>query len=545
MNNKLIFEQYDMVVSITEKTLNDQLTHLLQMGIIQPEFIVLKTYDRPSKKYVFQVLASSDEIPRNPDGTPKQSCIDGVIHPQVTIARSGTDIVFELNFLSGTAYLWDGAGPEAQLVAYDMTDWKYGISITMDLKSVEKESLTNNRSVPDLVKDQLYHFMDHMFTVNSLFMDFESTDLLRFDPTHTDTGKDAGDLGCEQFVLFMQAYLRELQAKGNPYILGYAIHTTPLTDPPSQLQVPDALQPVGTTFTMFHDADNSNMSTLNFILATKGGHRSVEGTPGIFDTNWIGTTEQCDAKMIYSHHVLVEEFLLRPIFDQMSSGIYGHILNHIHVGMGNPYEDAKRAYVNPDGTYGFSYNISDVNSGDNQYVNRFSVNIANNTAASKIDLNFNGHIALYRNVSRDMGFCTAHAWAQGSVDWSGTISLIASVADNRPVLSMTNSFKIDQSSSNSGKNDCAKAFEIFGEIVKGILDVLTFFSAGDFFHDLFDQVFKLDIPGIGDIGNVFGNLSNVCQTTIMLPAGQVFFFKNPSADNEGNFMLELTYKAEN
>jgi hypothetical protein len=534
-----------MVVSITEKTINDQLTHLLQMGIIHPEFIVVKNYDRASRKYTYKVLDSADEIPKNPDGTPKQSCIDGIVHPQITIARSGSNIVFVLHFLSGTAYLWDGVGPEAQLEVFDMSGWKYGISITMDLKTVEKEALAESKAVPDLVKNQLYDFMDHMFAVSSLFADFESTDLLRYDPTHTDTGNVAGDIGREQFVLFMQAYLKDLQEKGNPYILGYAISTTPLTEPPPHLQVPDSLKPVGTTFTMFRDSANQDMSTLNFILATKGGHGSISGTPGTFDTNWIDAAEQCDAKMIYSHAVLVEEFFLRPIFENMSAHTYDYIRGHINVGPGNDYDDAKKPFTDSDGSSGFAYTISDVNSGDNQYVNKYTVAIVNDAANSRLDFNFKGHINLYRNVSRDMGFCTAHAFAHGSVDWSGTISLIASVSDNAPVLSITNSFKIDHSSSGSDKNDCAKAFGVIGDIVKGVLDVITFFSAEDFIDDLFDRVFNLNIPGIGNIGEVFGNLPNVCKTTIVLPAGQVFYFKNPSADKEGNFMVELTYKAEN
>ncbi|MFD0586509.1 hypothetical protein ACFQZE_00735 [Paenibacillus sp. GCM10027627] len=545
MKNNLIFEQYDMVVSVTQKTINDQLTHLMQMDVIRPQFIVAQGIDLVAKNYTYQVLESADEIPKNGDGTPINAYIDGMIHPQIDIVENGSNIVFVLHFLSGTAYLWNGVGRFAELVAYDMTDWKYGVSINLDLKTVEKDALSKSNAVPDLVKNQLYNFIDNMFSVSSLFMDFESVDLLRFEPAHTDTGKEAGDSGCQQFILFMQFYLKELQEKGNPYILGYAVSQTPETAVPEHLQVPDSLKPIGTTFTMYHDSANQDMSTLNFVLATKGGHGSISGTPGTFDTNWIGTSEQCDAKMIYSHAVLVEEFFLKPVFDQMSTQIYNNIKDMINVGVGNDYNNAKKAFVNSDGTYGFTYNISDVNSGDNQYVNTFSVTVVNDFAQSKLDFNFKGHIALYKDVSRNMGFCTAHAYAGGSVDWSGTVSLIASVDNNNPVLSITNNFKIDNSSSDSGKNDCAKAFSVIGDILKFVLDKLTLFTAVDFFNDLLDGAFKLDTPGIGNIGVVFGNLSNVCKTTIILPAGQVFYFKNPSSDNEGNFSLQLTYKAEN
>jgi hypothetical protein len=32
---------------------------------------------------------------------------------------------------------------------------------------------------------------------------------------------------------------------------------------------------------------------------------------------------------------------------------------------------------------------------------------------------------------------------------------------------------------------------------------------------------------------------------IILPAGQVFFFKSPAIDSLGNLAMQLTYKAEN
>jgi hypothetical protein len=537
MKNPEIFNDYDMVVCMTEKTINDQLTHLTRMGVIKPELILVQTVQ--NRDYVYEVLDSADKIPRDSDGNPTVACIDGHITPQVEIAESGTNITFVLSFRSGTAYFWQGNGPLAELVPYDMTGWKYGISITLDLKAVEKDDIAGNKAVPQLVKDQLYHFMSNMFSVNSLFMDFESTDLMRFDPAHTDTSS-AGDVGLEQLVLFMNFYLQDLQRKGNPYILGYSLTTSDKTNYDPDQNVPDQLRPVGTTFTLYHDPVNSNLSNLNFVLATKGGHGKIVGTPGNFDSNWISPTEQCDAKMIYSHSCLVEQFILRPFFDQFRSQVFQQIKDNISVGEGKAYDDAKTQTAT-----GFSYAISNVSAGDDQYVNNFTADFTGDATSVAVDLK--GHLAFYKEVDKNMGFCQAKAHATGSLDWSMTITL-ATVKDAKgePTLKLSNTpVKIDNSTQDSDKNDCAKGFEVIGKILGGILDALTFFSDKGFFTKLLDNVFDLHIPGIGNVGAAFGNLAGSVATVLVLPAGQVFFFKSPSIDTQGNLAMQLTYKAEN
>ena len=75
--------------------------------------------------------------------------------------------------------------------------------------------------------------------------------------------------------------------------------------------------------------------------------------------------------------------------------------------------------------------------------------------------------------------------------------------------------------------------------------MLTFIPIRGFFSKLLDKVFDLHIPGIGNISAAFGNLGNSVATVLILPAGQVFFFKTPGIDTEGNLAMQLTYKAEN
>ena len=140
--------------------------------------------------------------------------------------------------------------------------------------------------------------------------------------------------------MFMNFYLKWLVSSGNPYILGYSLTTTDRTNYDPDQNVPDSLRPVGTTYTMYYDPKYPDLSNLNFVLATKGGHRSIAGTPGNFDTNWISPTDQCDAKMIYSHSCLIEQFFLQPFFDQLRTGVYAQIKDQIDIE-GNDYDQPR------------------------------------------------------------------------------------------------------------------------------------------------------------------------------------------------------------
>lgn len=546
MKNTEIFSDYDMVVSMSERIINSELTHLTKLGVIRPQLIVVQEIVK--RNYVYTVLDDESKIPVDDQGNPTCACINAQILPQIVIAESGTNVTFLLKLRGGTACFWEGNGPLATLQTFDMTGWSYGITITLDLKGVEKQDLGNKVKVPELVKDQLYHFMDSMFTVNHLFMDFESTDLLRFDPAHTDT-KDAGDLGTKQLVEFMQFYLKDLVKSGNPFILGYSLTATSSTQYPAAANVPDSLKPVGTTYTLYHETDpaKAGLSNLNFVLATAGGHGTIAGTPGNFDSNWLSSEDQCDAKMIYANACLLEKLILKPFYESFRSTMYsgtggtGGIKGQIDVPEGNDYATAKALTDK-----GLTYTISNVNQGHDQYVNSYTVAFVNDTKACTTTLAFSGTVSLYKEKTTNVGVSTADAWASIKIPWTGSVALATVKNDKgQPTLSITKSFSLGTPQQDSHENDTAKAFNWIGTIVGTILDAFSGFLDHGFFTKLLDGLMGTQIPGLGDVSVAFGNLGAAVDTVVMLPAGQVFYFKNPMADAEGNLSMLLTYKSQN
>ena len=521
-----VFADYDMVVAIPQRVINQQLQSLQASGAIPSRLILVQHVD-DAGNFTFEALASSDQIPRDPDGRPSVACIDAQVLPRIDIPASGTLVTLVLQFLSGSVWTGGGFGPLAGVQEHDATGWTYGVAITLDLAEVAREAVGTN-AVPPAVQQQLNGFMDAMFRVDHLFLDLDSADLLRFDPAATHVG-DAGDDGARQLAMFMQFYLRDVSRGGNPFILGYTATTTDQTQVPAAQDVPDLLRPTGTTFTLYHDPDDQENSTVNYVLATRGGHGSIGGTPANFTGNWIVPWETCDAKVIYSHACLAEPLLVQPIFKQVREGVYAQISQNVSVGEGNDYDAARQ--VTRDG---WNFEISNVTDGDDQYVNTFAVS----TGAPGSQMAFQGNVHAYKEVSQNNFFCTARASAWGDAKWGGTITL----GSEGGVLTATGNFGAPQTSSDSDTNSCADAFSWMGRIVGGVLDVFTGWADGGFFSNLFANEFSVNIPGIGDLNVVLGNLSASAASVVMLPAGGVFDFASPALDLSGNVSLQLTYR---
>jgi hypothetical protein len=524
-NRGEIFNDFDMVVAISQKTINDQLKRLVAVGAIRPTLILAQT--AKGGHYVYELLDQESAIPAN------SAYISARVIPQINIPANGTEITLVLEFMAGRAAFWlGGAGPLAQLTSFNVAGWSYGISVSLDLKAVVADDIARGRGISATIRDQLADFKSRMFDVSSLFLDFVSADLLRFDPATTRAG--AQNEAAQQLALFMQFYFKNVSAQGNPFILGYSVTPTAAARLPADLaSVPDLLRPVGTTFTLYHEPSDPNLSALNFALVTKGGHRTIPGTPPNLSTNLL-LPDRADAKVAYASSCLTEPMLIRPVFKQIRESVYSAISGHISVGEGNDY-DAARSKT-PDG---WRFNIANVGGGDDQYVNQFSVSLQN--TPGELRLNFAGNVHVYKEVSKNAFFCTARAWARGDIAWSGTVSL--GIVDG--LLRVVNSqFRTDRNTHDSGTNSCADAFSWMGRIIGGVIDVFTGFGDNFYFSRLVANAFSVNVPGIGNVSVGLGALAGSARAVIVLPAGGVFDFHNPpAADGRGDLSVPLSYRA--
>lgn len=141
--------------------------------------------------------------------------------PSINITSSGTSVEFSLKFLSGKAYTSNPLNPK-KTIEREMKDWVYTIPIELDFARIYREDTSGKLPVPKQVSDELDRFTTDEFSVSSLFVKFDSVDLMNVDVAATKPDDNPDGLQ-SFFVYFMSRFLHYLHAdpKKNPYILGY------------------------------------------------------------------------------------------------------------------------------------------------------------------------------------------------------------------------------------------------------------------------------------------------------------------------------------
>ncbi|KFF12464.1 hypothetical protein IW15_13045 [Chryseobacterium soli] len=515
MVNTLIFNAYDIVVSFTQATINAELVKLASGGTIKKEIVLYRILNS-ANIYEYTVVNTAVDIPQGAE------FIDGVVVPGIDINKSGSDIVLTLNFVSGNASFIDknGFGPLAKLKQYDMAGWKYGFTVNLDLSAYNHD---DKRIPSPEVQAELNGFSAANLSIGCLFLDFMSTDLKSTVPAETSCPAEMTE--------FMSYYFKHLDATGNPYILGYSASAN--NGSSFSQNIPPTLKPVGTNYTMFSDPVYSGLSNLNYTLVTEGGHGSASGTPNTLDTNWFTPNDKAAGKMMISANCFLEALILRPFYNNLQQQTIAQVSQHINVGAGNSYEAAKSIHNNT-----WSFNISNVNGGDDQYINQFNVSLDNVDGA--VILNFTGNLHIYKEVSKDCFFCTARAYASADIGWNGTVKIFIANGE----LAIDKSFGIVSQHSDHDTNTCADAFSWMGKIIGGILDVFTGWTDNGMFSNLLSDAFSISLPGIGNLSVGLGNFSNTASSMVLTPTGSNYNLApsgdSPAMDALGNIYIDLS-----
>ncbi|KAJ5676526.1 uncharacterized protein N7477_002159 [Penicillium maclennaniae] len=503
---------YDMVVAVTQKSINDQLNHLANpdIGTIKTTLVIEMGAD-PNNADQWLPVVHEDwtSVPRDTNGLPVNPSMNAVYHPTIEIDKSGTVVNLVLSFKSGNLYTRSLRTGNMQK-GVDMTKW----------------------AAPAEMIQQLNNFLDNQFSVSQLFVNFESTNLLRFDPSVTSVG-NSGPQAMEMFTYFMSSYLGAIQANSNanPYILGYAVTQTPQTVNPADAQISDSMKPVGCTFTLYKD-DDPNKSTVNFILNTKlSGGKNGPGkhsTPGNFDYNPIATTEQCDGKMIYSSFCLLESVILKNFYQTYADQTHSLVKDHLTLSSNNDYDYDKAKIIKKDANgnqIGLSYKVYYTSGTDDDFQNSFDVHWSPTSTGVLIDLLGSIHIKKTNNTDVGAGN-TATSWVSMDQTWSSTITLDCTIdsATNKPTIkASTPVITITSSNNDNYQNGWAKFLGGLGIVLGGLLDAIT---AGKFnLENTFSDNWGAHVDGIPQVNVTMDHLFDATHNSFMLPAGDVFYFK--------------------
>ena len=189
MSNTDVFKSYDIVVAITQETVNRELATLFEK-----ETLVLIREEDDSLNYVYSILGPEDGIPEYAE------YIVASLLPQIEIKRSGTDVVLVLHLTEGKAGFWGGSRQEPVIEEYTIGHWQFGITVDLDLAE-------HTGDLPEAVSAQLTDFEDYMFSMQYLFVNLASTDLTEYQLDSVSV--DNGDADLTQiFAEFMTGYLR-------------------------------------------------------------------------------------------------------------------------------------------------------------------------------------------------------------------------------------------------------------------------------------------------------------------------------------------------
>lgn len=211
--------------------------------------------------------------------------------------------------------------------------------------------------------------------------------------------------------------------------------------------------------------------------------------------------------MVYSTYCFLENLVLKPFYDNYSSTC-NEAAKSAGIQVDNLPNYAKA--VSPTAT-GLTYVISQLRSGDYQYVNNYMVDFTN--SKNSTTLVFTGHLQMQTTISADSGICVAQAWANAETDWTASVVIESAKDDkgNPTVTISTPAPSITYSNSSERKNSCAMATEIIENFSKN-------------FNLLFLQFFD---PGF--VVNIFLNLNPLITSgsfaknipgSVMLPGGQ-------------------------
>jgi hypothetical protein len=273
------------------------------------------------------------------------------------------------------------------------------------------------------------------------------------------------------------------------------------------------------------------------VLVTAGGKKTISKTPDNFETNWL-QADGHDGRMILSRSIYAEPYVLKPIFRQVRDDVYASVKKSINVDQGNDYAEAIEATQN-----GWKYTIAADDDGKARYWNSYTV--ATGARGGAAELAFDGHVKVRKKKDKrvDWLFCTAKVTATSEVWWSGVVTVrAATAADGGSVLQLSQHFQTDRTKNDTDKNKCARQADALDDFCDDIFGSLDPFGALDFWDDLLDDVFEVDIDDIGDIQVVTENLSSLLRFSVILPAGSVYDFADIALDEYGHLYAYVDYK---
>jgi hypothetical protein len=521
---------FDMVVGVTQETINYQFKQLWKKGVIH------KTLD-----FSAQAQSTTGHIKHSVSAT-LHANLDA---PTVEILEGSDNrrrLLFHLKMSSGVL-----ASPESFDQPLNFSNWEYVFTVNLDMQEIAQEAVMNHTAIPDEVKRSLNNFTDDMFTIRHLFMDFQDADLATYDkarsqcPMPDDWG--GGDLAkrTDDFTLVLlqaalQGHFQSLAGTEHPYILGYAVESKQA----GGVNLLPTLDPTSSTFSTNYNSANPALSSLNFLVMTNHHSLPTDPAAGLFTQSAV-TSADADGRFLVAQNSFFSGWLLPQLQSAISlqqTPEYYHASNASGQGVKSSGSDtpnygsvsalsATAWTINYDVYYywmvsdGWDCWPTHVDAHYWQQDTRFLGLALTNPSPQTAQALLVGSFSVKYEVDYTCVWDNC-LWTSANDSFTGDITFSGGTQGE---LGMVGTIPQPNPSFDSGS--CA------GSKLDALLDVNK--------NILNEQStnFSNELPGL------VTNLENSCndaRNRFVLPAGDVFFFKNPQFDQAGNLLLDITYK---
>ncbi|MGF7048259.1 hypothetical protein J2T13_002766 [Paenibacillus sp. DS2015] len=488
-----LLQGFQMVASLTQDTVNYQFSQLFKRQVIHPKLDI--------------VLADTGIELHAELSAPTVS---------FSVPDTNRTVLFKLNMPSGTFVYWEGFGAKAKQIRVSFKDWTYAFRVNLDMKRISQDHIKAGSAVPSVVKEHLDKFSDAFFSIKHLFLDLENADFASFDMNHTRMKFPNGSqLTPGQITQFQQAisnYFNSLKGTNNPYILGYSIEDNQ-NHPDSHTAT---FAPTSNTFSTFDDPTSEGMNVLNFLMMANNAPLPNDPRAGVFPTNWV-TSQDYSGKFVISSGLFWDRWLLQKINDGLQAG------NPSITETGWSFDkNTENKYTREN----FNTCISDLTK-VNAYITQTDHRTANvtykNVNASQVTIDLKGTFSKsYKNEFT----CVFYEWVSetATIDWTGKLTI--SAGDGQLPLHVE--LNVPEATKSTDGNWIGK-----GDIALIPSNQTNLDQIGSSFNESMKGSINMFKKFLSDLSNRF-----------ILPAGDVFYFKNPQMDDAGNLLLDITYKSE-
>lgn len=541
---------FDMVWAITQNTINSQLEWLQSQGYI-------------ADKLSFGDL---DTVGAVVGGSGEDAAV--LAPPTVSFDTGENNVIrLILQFTGGTVTVYQGFGRNAKPIKYPLKGDTIAFKVNLAIGQLAHEHLANDKAVPPSVAKILSQFDPSQFEVQSIFMDFENSDLANYDTTYSRM-QFPDEMSATLFKNAMAAWINSHRGNDNPFILGHAVKQRTAQDRGG----PSVLEPTGANFSAHVFAPikgandpNAGLSTFNFLLVTGG--RDILKDPmlygagaGVFDFNLVDANDVDGRGYIALDtflHTYLEPLIIAPLtarLNQQRDYVHARDDRRPHVEINEktaPDRNRRATFVRTPRGWTYKDHVkltwhepgSHSHDRESEQSLEFSVQLVmspDSGGTPRLTLQIDGSLYRYEwdQLNIDMPFKSnvyvGKGWASARLPWTIKIQFVAG-ADGK--LTVTKSSHAGEPQKDSGKAGGYKVADFFSGL-------LNLHSIADDWRNNAAGLGAVEKTILGAIESGVSDVLNGAATKVVMPAPRTFFYKNLALGHDGDVRIDLTYKAQ-